>query len=96
MIINIPFELGETIYVLKNIEYLADRRWIPPDYSLGGDEDGPFDRGHYEDIYDTELKIIKGKFRLELLYKYKIDEIYKTYEDAYWALLNKEAADKDV
>ena len=91
MNISIPFELGEIVYILKDVEYIDCMKWVPPDYSLGGDADGPFDRGHYENIWKTRTEIKKVKFRLGLLDKYNIDNIYKTYEDAHWALINREA-----
>lgn len=89
MIINIPFELNEIVYVIKEETILDKEVWIPPDYTLGGDADGPFDRGHYFKTYKKELKIHKKKFHFGLLDNYNINEIYKNYDDAHWALLIK-------
>ena len=89
MIINIPFELNEDVYIIKEETVLDKKVWIPPDYSLGGDVDGPFDRGHYLKTYKKELKIHKKKFHFGLLDNYNINEIYKNYDDAYWKLLTR-------
>ena len=44
--VSIPFKKNESVWIWVNEQYLT-KEWVPPDYSLGGDEDGPFDRGHY-------------------------------------------------
>ena len=82
MTVEIPFNLGEPVYVLEKHEVIDERKWIKPDYSLGGDGDGPFDRGHYEYTYKTITEIRKVKFHFGLLDKYKITEIYRTRERA--------------
>lgn len=90
MNLTIPFELDEPVYILKDIERCNGQVWIPPDYSKGGDADGPFQPGYYQNTYEIITEIKKIKFHFGLLDNYKINEIYKTYEDAHWALLNKE------
>ena len=89
MKIDIPFELNEKCYIVVD-EPHCKKIWIPPDYSLGGDVDGPFDRGHYSTQIEYSLKVKEVKFKFGLLDKYCIDEIYKSKEDADWALLLKE------
>lgn len=89
MKIDIPFELNEKCYVIiKEPHY--EKIWEPPNYDLGGDVDGPFDRGHYSTKIKYSLRIKEVKFKFGLLDKYPINEIYKLREDAGWALLLKE------
>lgn len=89
MKLDIPFELNQKCYIIiKEPHY--EKVWNPPDYSLGGDVDGPFDRGHYSTKVTYSLKVKETKFNFSLLDKYKINEIYKQKEDANWALLLKE------
>lgn len=95
MILNFPFELGQKVYVVKEGYVLDHTEWIPPDYSLGGDADGPFDRGHYEPVYVYNLEVKECSFRFALLDKYKIEDIYSDKESAEWALLNKLAKKKN-
>lgn len=87
MILNIPFELGEKVYIIKQIP-VYEKEWVPPDYSLGGDVDGPFDRGHWNSYIDHyNYRVQEIEFYFGLLDKYKLNEIYKNEEDANWALL---------
>ena len=86
MYINIPFELNDPVYIIANIPHHYTK-WVPPDYSLGGDVDGPYDRGHYEDYYTYTKEVKKVKFNFALLDKYKIEEIFSNEEDAHWNLL---------
>lgn len=75
MIIDIPFELNQEVYVYENQRY-STQVWVPPDYSLGGDADGPFDRGHYNTEWHDNYKIVKKRFCFGLLDKYSINEIF--------------------
>ena len=86
MKIDIPFEINDIVYIIENEKYLEKREWVPPDYRLGGDEDGPFDRGHYQEFYNTRKVIKKVRFRFALLDRYPVNKIYKTYEDAHWQI----------
>ena len=86
MYINIPFELNDPVYIIANILHCY-KKWVPPDYSLGGDVDGPYDRGHYKNYYTYTKEVKKVKFHFALLDKYKIEEIFSNEEDAYWNLL---------
>lgn len=94
MKLDIPFELNQKCYIIINEPHYK-KIWNPPDYSLGGDVDGPFDRGHYSTKVTYSLKVKETKFNFSLLDKYKINEIYKQKEDADWALLlNLKESDK--
>lgn len=75
MILNIPFELGQTVYVCETKSF-AKKVWVPPDYSLGGDADGPFDRGHYNTEWYSVEEVTKKKFHFGLLDEYSINEIF--------------------
>lgn len=88
MILDIPFEKKEKVYIIINRPYYY-KEWCPPDYSLGGDVDGPFDRGHYTTNVKYKLEIKETVFTFSLLDEYNINEIYKNKEDAEWALLLK-------
>jgi hypothetical protein len=89
MKIDIPFEINEKCYIIIN-EPHYEKIWNPLNYSLGGDVDGPFDRGHYSTKITHSLKVKETKFKFGLLDKYSIDKIYKSKEDADWALLLRE------
>ena len=95
MELSIPFELNQEVYVIEKVRYLEREEWIPPNWSAGGDADGPFERGYYNKIYNYKLEIKKIKFYFGLLDKYSLDEIYATYEDANWALLIKQKKEKE-
>lgn len=93
MNINIPFNLNEKVYIVINRPYYY-KEWCPPDYSFGGDKDGPFDRGHYITKVKFQLEIKETYFKFSLLDKYHINDIYKTKEEAEWALLLKMEKEK--
>ena len=95
MYINIPFELNDPVYIIVDIPHRYTK-WVPPDYSLGGDEDGPYDNNvignepktkiYLSEIKQNNIKILPPDINLSSN-KYKIEEIFSNEEDAHWNLL---------
>lgn len=73
----IPFKKNESVWIWVNERY-STKEWVPPDYSLGGDGDGPFDRGHYNIKWHDDYKAKNVPFRYGLLDDYLISQIYSS------------------
>ena len=81
MIIDIPFELNQEVYVYENQRY-STQVWMPPDYSLGGDADGAFDRGHYNTEWHDNYKIVKKDFVLAYLINIQLMKFLQVNQNA--------------
>lgn len=85
----VPFQYGQPVYIIQTVAQ-AHREWIPPNYSLGGDADGPFDRGHYQTTFTHTKEVNKVPFSFKLLDDYAVEEIFDNAADARFCLLLKE------
>ena len=78
--LEIPFDLGETVYIIKKeAEYIKE--YVPElSYNIG--VDWVREPAHYETTVKFNRVIKQVPFKFGLLDNYKIDEIYKNKKDA--------------